>query len=578
MPDAAFDNSILTPSPLPMTSSTNLLPAGGGPSDFQDALERVGSPTETPDCRRVRSDSERRTQRLDNDSSSDRPSQLQSSSPPPRNSQKPPSVRKRDSNEATTEDRKTSPPATEPTRANHNQPEKDSTGSENKSSTSDGEANEQPQVANSTTARQATAGPDAAVVGQTDDVATQLIETPRNDPPAVKLGAAIPQANPQAAASQPVTSPAVDGTISPQEVADSAHATAQATDDDPQNQPENSHPNVDGVLAAVKKAEAKTIATSQTISERQSASQDNAEPNLPTITLPAGIASAAGAQETATQFATAPSSEDKLDKRSKSGDQFATLSDSVSSEISTTGAWTQVAIVSAPSLDTAAADSNSSPDVAKSKDRDELKAIDSAVAASNKPAALGPDLSPDRQLPVATNSAAQLSGDGRKTFGAPGTTAVGASAPQNSIDQVRFVQRVARAFRAVDAEGGEIRLRLSPPELGSLKVEVALRNGVLTAKLEAETSSARNLLLNNLPALRERLADQNIKIERFDVDLRQDGAGGGSANSSPDFAGFRSGAPAQQNTIRNQIAGDTQSSPTPATQTTRADGRINIVI
>jgi flagellar hook-length control protein FliK len=89
-------------------------------------------------------------------------------------------------------------------------------------------------------------------------------------------------------------------------------------------------------------------------------------------------------------------------------------------------------------------------------------------------------------------------------------------------ERVRFVQRVARAFHSMSDEGGEVRLRLSPPELGSLRLEVSLRDGVLSARLEAETSSARNLLLDNLPALRERLAEQNIKVERFDVDVREE--------------------------------------------------------
>jgi flagellar hook-length control protein FliK len=89
-------------------------------------------------------------------------------------------------------------------------------------------------------------------------------------------------------------------------------------------------------------------------------------------------------------------------------------------------------------------------------------------------------------------------------------------------ERARFVQRVASAFRSFGDEGGEVRLRLSPPELGSLRVELTVRDGVLNARLEAETSSARNLLLDNLPALRERLAEQNIKVEKFDVDVRDE--------------------------------------------------------
>jgi flagellar hook-length control protein FliK len=91
---------------------------------------------------------------------------------------------------------------------------------------------------------------------------------------------------------------------------------------------------------------------------------------------------------------------------------------------------------------------------------------------------------------------------------------------------VRFVQRVARAFETAAERGGPLRLRLSPPELGSLRLEVQLRDGTLQARIEAETPEARGLLLEQLPALRERLAQQQVRLERFDVDVRREGSDG----------------------------------------------------
>ncbi len=87
------------------------------------------------------------------------------------------------------------------------------------------------------------------------------------------------------------------------------------------------------------------------------------------------------------------------------------------------------------------------------------------------------------------------------------------------VERVRFVQRVARAFQSAADRGGPVRLRLSPPELGSLRLEITVRNGAMSARMEAETSAARTLLLEGLPALRERLAQHDLTMERFDVDL-----------------------------------------------------------
>jgi flagellar hook-length control protein FliK len=75
-------------------------------------------------------------------------------------------------------------------------------------------------------------------------------------------------------------------------------------------------------------------------------------------------------------------------------------------------------------------------------------------------------------------------------------------------------------------------LRLSPPELGSLHIEINVSNGEMTARVQAETPAARNVLLDNLPALRERLAQHDIKVQRFDVDLMDRSAGGMSNQSS----------------------------------------------
>jgi flagellar hook-length control protein FliK len=93
------------------------------------------------------------------------------------------------------------------------------------------------------------------------------------------------------------------------------------------------------------------------------------------------------------------------------------------------------------------------------------------------------------------------------------------------VDPARFVSRVARAVQTAQERGGPLQLRLSPPELGAMRLELSVNQGALTATIETVNSNAKQLLIDNLPALRDRLADQNIKIERFDVDVRQDSSG-----------------------------------------------------
>jgi flagellar hook-length control protein FliK len=107
-----------------------------------------------------------------------------------------------------------------------------------------------------------------------------------------------------------------------------------------------------------------------------------------------------------------------------------------------------------------------------------------------------------------------------------GATAKTSGANDSSpVDITRFVSRVAKAVQTARDRDGVVQLRLSPPELGSLKIQLTVKDGVMSAALEADNSNARRMLLDHLPALRDRLAGQNIRVDRFDVDVKQENNG-----------------------------------------------------
>lgn len=115
------------------------------------------------------------------------------------------------------------------------------------------------------------------------------------------------------------------------------------------------------------------------------------------------------------------------------------------------------------------------------------------------------------------------------------TTASGEGSTLTAGQQARLVARVAKAFDTARMRGeAEIRLRLSPPELGSLKLEVRMESGAMTARLEVETVAAQQALTDNLGTLRQRLAEQNIRVEQFDIDLMdRDQGNSPDSRSSP---------------------------------------------
>ncbi len=153
------------------------------------------------------------------------------------------------------------------------------------------------------------------------------------------------------------------------------------------------------------------------------------------------------------------------------------------------------------------------------------------------------DRSPQNSTVVAVAAEADVSRDANprtqslterlpeQIFGKSSATS-GSSDELSSVDQMRLIQRVARAIEVAPQNGGLLRLRLRPPELGAVRLEVALQRGKMTARIETETAQARNVLLDQLPQLRERLEGQGIHIERFDVEVGPRDQGDSPSHSS----------------------------------------------
>jgi len=151
---------------------------------------------------------------------------------------------------------------------------------------------------------------------------------------------------------------------------------------------------------------------------------------------------------------------------------------------------------------------------------------------------------------------------------------VEASTP--TIDQAKFLQRVGGAIRSAQQRDGEIQLRLSPPELGTLRINIVMKEGILTAHLETETAAARTVLLDNLPALRERLAEQEIRIDKFDVDVGREGQQQTDDSDTDDRQTDRARSQSKQPSTQDRASsiGATESDPTQPVTASGLDVRI----
>lgn len=136
---------------------------------------------------------------------------------------------------------------------------------------------------------------------------------------------------------------------------------------------------------------------------------------------------------------------------------------------------------------------------------------------------------------------------------ATATTGSDPSQPNQPVDvsraeKARLVQRVARSFSRVGPMGGNVNLKLHPPELGALAVQVKIEGKSMSAKLTTESSAARDVILESLPQLRSRLAEQGYDVQQFTVDVASDGAAlsnqtgqGGAGQGSGAWFGGQSG-------------------------------------
>lgn len=99
------------------------------------------------------------------------------------------------------------------------------------------------------------------------------------------------------------------------------------------------------------------------------------------------------------------------------------------------------------------------------------------------------------------------------------------------------VGRVVRGIRtAINQQGGVVTLRLHPPELGFVRIQLEINNGVVRAEFSAEQSSVRNLLTQQMGQLRAALESHGLSVERLVAQTLNNHPSSGAAPGGSDEA------------------------------------------
>ncbi len=67
----------------------------------------------------------------------------------------------------------------------------------------------------------------------------------------------------------------------------------------------------------------------------------------------------------------------------------------------------------------------------------------------------------------------------------------------------------------------EIKMQLSPRELGQLTIKMVEKNGMLVAEIQVENEKTKEFILNELNSLKDSLIQQGLEITNVQVDVRQ---------------------------------------------------------
>jgi hypothetical protein len=156
-----------------------------------------------------------------------------------------------------------------------------------------------------------------------------------------------------------------------------------------------------------------------------------------------------------------------------------------------------------------------------------------------------------------------------------GTGAVGgAQAPRNGATILRPVVAPGAATRSTPARGevleaqiskgvaaalergsGTLTLRLKPEALGQVNIRVTMKDGAVTARFEARTPEARELLEQSTPELQRSLEAAGLRVERLETTLVPE-AQGDAGDLAPGSDGSARDAGGQPESERRGPDGD----------------------
>lgn len=160
-----------------------------------------------------------------------------------------------------------------------------------------------------------------------------------------------------------------------------------------------------------------------------------------------------------------------------------------------------------------AAQANSSTPAAVAR----AEQVDTAVRlenATSKPAAAEPG---SRGTTTTATVSGTRTGNGVNTTQTTRTDEA-ASARSRTLSEAPFANKLIRGLTAmVNQRGGVMNMRLDPPDLGDLKIQMTISRGQVSAQFQVTTVEAQSMLEKSMSTLRAALESHGLTVERLHV-------------------------------------------------------------
>lgn len=133
-------------------------------------------------------------------------------------------------------------------------------------------------------------------------------------------------------------------------------------------------------------------------------------------------------------------------------------------------------------------------------------------------AAASPAAAPESQPAGKTDAAPAIGATERSVRTATERAKPAAEAPAESAGSGRNIDRILRVLRGqILRDKSTTVIRMDPPELGYLRLQLDLHKDVLRLRIHAETDAARQMLSDHLDALRKGLEAGGLHLEAVEI-------------------------------------------------------------